>query len=188
PKITIYERKELITGEPITHEMNVGGRDAAQLMRPEYVARLSGALTDTTELPEFTPVEAQMGSFAHLQGFNIDTTNAVPGGFVDLVLYWQADGSSGINYQTFTHLHDGETMQGQLDGRPQCGNAPTAQWQTGQYIVDPYRIPLSPEAAPGEVPLTVGMYDLYTLERVPVTQNGAADNKITVTTVTIRDQ
>ncbi|MEM9776973.1 MAG: glycosyltransferase family 39 protein, partial [Chloroflexota bacterium] len=122
PKITVYERSEAVSGEPIVQEMTIGGRDAQRIMRPEYVARLSGALTTDTELPEFEPVSAQMGNFAQLKGYEINTTNAVPGGFIDLVLYWQADGSSEINYQTFTHLHDGETMQGQLDGRPQCGN------------------------------------------------------------------
>lgn len=185
PKMAIYQRSELVSGDPVTFEMTSITQDAQKLMRPDYVARLSGALTTDTELPKFEPLSAQMGDFAQLKGYEIDTTNAVPGGFIDLTLYWEATGASPFNFQTFTHLHNGEAMQGQLDGRPQCGNAPTAQWQAGQFIIDPYRIPLSADATPGEVPLTVGMYDLYTLERVPVMQNGAADNKITITTVNI---
>ena len=37
----------------------------------------------------------------------------------------------------------------------------------GQYIIDPYRIPISAEAATGPVPLTVGMYDLASGQRLP---------------------
>jgi hypothetical protein len=78
-------------------------------------------------------------------------------------------------------------MWGQLDGQPVCGTLPTSEWEPGQYVVDPYRIAISDEAPPGAVPLTVGMYDLATMQRLPVTaSDGApAGDYITISEVEI---
>ena len=73
-----------------------------------------------------------------------------------------------IDYQVFTHLYDGEMIRGQLDGQPVCDNQPTSRWQPGQIIADPYRIPIRGDAPTGSVPLTVGMYDLATMQRLPI--------------------
>ena len=188
PKITIYGRAEVHAGtdRPLESAAETAFSEAQRLMVPAYVARLSGVQVDADGLPAYEPLDVEIGGFGQLIGYQVDMAQATPGGYIDLILFWEAVGPSPINYQTFTHLHDGELMRGQLDGRPQCGNAPTALWQAGQYIIDPYRIPINGDSPTGEVPLTVGMYDLATLERVPVVQDGVADNKITVTTVEIR--
>jgi len=77
-------------------------------------------------------------------------------------------------------------MCGQLDGQPICGNRPTSEWQPGQIIVDPYRIPIKSDATLGPVPLTMGMYDWATMKRLPVmTPDGSdAGDTIYLTDVT----
>ncbi len=52
---------------------------------------------------------------------------------------------------------------------PVRDNLPTTCWQPGEFITDPYEIHLAPDAPPGEYTLEVGMYDLPTGERLPVT-------------------
>jgi hypothetical protein len=138
---------------------------------------------------DFTPKTAYIGDFAQLAGFQVNTAHAVPGGYVELTLLWQALKPAPINYQVFTHLHDGTTMRGQLDGQPACGNAPTSRWQAGQQIVDPYRIPINADAGTGVVPLTVGMYDLATLQRLPVfAADGSQDgDTVFLTEINIRE-
>jgi hypothetical protein len=73
-----------------------------------------------------------------------------------------------VDYHVFNHLHDGQTMYGQLDGQPMSGTHPTSRWEPGELVVDTYRIPISENAPPGTVPLRVGMYDFWTMERLEV--------------------
>lgn len=135
---------------------------------PERVARTAPLGIEPTQLAEYILREAVVGDFAHLLGYKIDAEHAIPDGYVELTLLWQALGPAPIDYQTFTHLYDGEMMRGQLDGQPMCGNQPTSQWRPGQFITDPYRIPIRGDAPPGSVPLTIGMYNLATMQRLPV--------------------
>ena len=186
PKITIHQRH--FSGQART----LAAEDYEQLYdlgtTPEAVAEANPAMVG--DIPTgYIPLDAQIGDFAQLSGYQIDTTHARPGGFVELLLLWQALGPAAIDYQVFTHLHDGQEMRGQLDGQPICDSAPTSRWQAGSFIVDPYRIPIHPEAASGSVPLTVGMYDLATLQRLPVTLAGEAlvSDAIVLTDVQIRE-
>ena len=164
PKITVYQRH--YAGEPQTYAAedydwlyDLGSTPAKMSVQTPAI---------TGDAPTgFTPINGQIGDFAHLIGYQIDTTYAQPGGYVDLTLLWETLGSAPIDYQLFTHLHDGENMRGQLDGQPMCSSAPTSKWLSDQYVIDPYRIPIQPEAALGSVPLTVGMYNLATLQRLP---------------------
>jgi hypothetical protein len=99
-----------------------------------------------------------------------------PGDALHLSLYWQADSPSDIPYTVFTHLFgpDGQ-LYGQWDNPPVRGSYPTNQWSPGESVVDPYEIPVSPDAPPGEYHLLVGLYDPVTGARLPVLDdNGQA--------------
>lgn len=144
---------------------------------------------NATRPPEdYVTYEAIIGGFAQLLGYQIDTTYAIPGGYVELTLLWQAQEPAPIDYQVFTHLYDGKTMQGQLDGEPVCDNRPTSQWKAGETIIDPYRIPIKPNAQPGSVPLTIGMYNLATMQRLSVSylDGTPAGDNIHLTDVVIK--
>jgi hypothetical protein len=60
-----------------------------------------------------------------------------------------------------------------MDHPPKNGAAPTSTWQTGELLVDPYAIPIRPDAPAGPARLMVGMYDPATGDRLPAT--GPAD-------------
>jgi hypothetical protein len=166
PKLTVYRHDG--DGPVLTYQVEEYERLFDLGTTPERVAQPASPEMGAVDAEQYTPREAVIGGFAHLLGYKIDTEYAIPGGYVELTLMWQALGPAPIDYQVFTHLYDGETMRGQLDGTPVCGNLPTSRWEPDQVFADPYRIPIRDDALPGPVPLTVGMYNLATMERASV--------------------
>jgi hypothetical protein len=113
-------------------------------------------------------LEARVGQRAHLVGYDLDLSQATPGGRLPLTLYWQASGPMAQPFKVFTHLEDaqGKTWA-QHDAQPGEGCCPTDTWTDGEVIVDRHTIPLSADLPPGAYQLVVGMYDEATLNRVP---------------------
>jgi hypothetical protein len=88
-------------------------------------------------------------------------------------LVWQAGRPTGGNWKVFMHLVDAQgTVLGQGDGYPLSGLALTPTWQAGEVIVDPHRIELPRDLAPGEYLLRVGFYNESTNERLPTAAGG----------------
>ncbi len=187
PKITVYERGA--TGEPVVYRAEEYGRPFDLGSTPDRVAWLAFDRMEALKPEEYVPYEATLGNVARLLGYTIDTRHAVPGGYVELTLIWQALEPSAVDYHTFTHLYDGEAMRGQLDGQPVCDGFPTSRWQPGQIVVDPYRIPIWGDASPGQVSLLVGLYDFATMERLPVfaPDGSPAGDSVHLTDVEIRE-
>lgn len=185
PKLVIHKRNATDPAATYCVEDYAGQFD--QGTTPDKVAWPAPTVEELAT-QEFITQEFVIGDFARLIGYRIDTDHALPGGYVDLTLLWEALASPPVNYHVFTHLHDGAMMRGQLDGSPVCGKRPTTSWQPGQIIVDPYRMPVRKDAPVGRVPLTVGMYDLATMERLAVsTSDGLfTDDKIYLTDVVIK--
>jgi hypothetical protein len=186
PKITAYKRDAV--GEPAVYPVEAYDRLFNLGSMPERVAWPAPGGMGAAELGDYVLREAAFGNVACLLGYRVDTRHAIPGGYVELTLLWQALESTPVDYHVFTHLHDGETMRGQLDGQPVCGSFPTSRWQPSQFIVDPYRIPIWGDAPPGAVPLIVGMYDFATMQRLPVSapDGTPAGDSVYLTDVEIR--
>ncbi len=114
-------------------------------------------------------MEARLGEGIALVGYDVEPLEVMPGETIHLTLYWQALEQPDRPYTVFTHLFDpwGE-LQGQQDNVPLQGSLPTTCWQPGEFVTDPYDIPVAPDAPPGEYTVEVGMYYLPTEERLPV--------------------
>jgi hypothetical protein len=138
---------------------------------------------DATGMPRFKPhqpemtapeveyrLDARLGEEVALVGYDLEPLEATPGETIHLTLYWQALKQPYRPYTVFVHLLD-ETGQlsGQQDNMPVRNSLPTTCWQPGEFVIDPYDIPLGPDASPDEYTLEVGMYYLPTGERLPVT-------------------
>ena len=124
-----------------------------------------------------------LGNLVRLIDYEIDETNAHPGGQVVVTLYWQALQTIDRNKQVFVHLNNGNLLA-QHDGAPDCGISPTTQWETGQIIRDTHIVPLPHDTPTVKIPLLVGMYDLLTGERLEISDN--PDNVIHLTDVEIQ--
>ncbi len=114
-------------------------------------------------------LEARLGRSIELVGYDLEPEEPVPGGTLHLTLYWRAVARPASPYTVFTHLlGEGETLVGQQDNMPVQDTLPTTCWQPGEFVADPYDIPVAADAEPGVYVLEVGMYDLLTGERLPV--------------------
>ena len=139
----------------------------------------AGAEVNVAEIPH--QVDYQFGSQIHLIGYKLSESTVAPGEAIGLTLYWQTDAVISERYKVFTHLlgevYNADTdnfLWGQQDNEPVNGQSPTTRWQPGAIIVDPYHIPVDPDAPPGRYRLEVGLYGLIDGQRLPVT-GGSAD-------------
>lgn len=88
-------------------------------------------------------------------------------------LTWRADArafASDYTVSVQAAAADG-AWRAQHDGTPALGAIPTLKWLPGMVIRDRHRLPLPPEAAGHDGPftVTVGVYDAFSLEPLPVT-------------------
>lgn len=118
---------------------------------------------------ELQPQSATFGDALELLGYNLKTSEAAPGGQITLTLYWHTRQRVTTDYTVFAHLVDetGE-IRGQRDSRPVSGAYPTTIWSPEKVIVDRHIVPVEGDAPPGQYRLAVGLYDLATLQRLPV--------------------
>ncbi len=128
----------------------------------------------TPSLPDsIVPLDITLGGGqVRLLGYELDTDHAVPNGWITAVLYWKSIAPFDENYQIFMHLNDG-VLQAQHDGAPECNLMPTTHWEPNAIIADPHIVPLPADMPVGSIPLTVGMYNLLTQERLAVDSTDA---------------
>lgn len=111
---------------------------------------------------------ATFGQSARLIGYGLEG-DWRPGAALRLTLYWQALGPSERPLTVFTHLLDAlERVRGQRDAQPLDGARPTTGWVAGEYLIDPYRLTIAPDARPGEYLVEIGLYDPSSGAREPV--------------------
>ncbi len=115
------------------------------------------------------PLEIGLGETVRLLGYDLEPSEARPGGSLHLTLYWQGLGRTDTSYTVFLHLLDEEgNIRGQRDSVPGQGTLPTSGWVKGEIIIDRYEIPIAADASPGQHTIALGMYDANTGERLPV--------------------
>jgi hypothetical protein len=118
--------------------------------------------------PEYK-VDYQVGDHIKLRGFRRSPDPLSPGDMLTVVLIWESDGEVEENYTVFCHvLSAGQELVAQHDGRPVSEIRPTPSWRAGEVIQDSHQVFLSDDLAPGEYELSVGMYELRTMERAPI--------------------
>ena len=114
---------------------------------PERSAVLSAPPMSFTTSAEFADQIA-------LRGYDVGQSDEV----IELTLYWQALTQPPHAYTVFAHVIDTNGRQvGQQDNMPVRDQVPTSCWVTGEYVSDPYVIPLAADAR-GPFQVLVGMY------------------------------
>ena len=97
---------------------------------------------------------------------------------VQINLVWQALAQPPHAYTVFAHVVDANGQQvGQQDNMPVHDQLPTSCWTTGEFVSDPYTVPLAEGAQP---PFTVevGLYRGDTGARLP--RSDAQGNSVTL--------
>lgn len=88
-----------------------------------------------------------------------------------LTLHWQALRAMGTNYMVFVHVQQAEFPTSIGDGPPAYGYYTTNVWRAGDWVVDERTVELPRVFDPARDQVLVGMYDLETLQRLPVTDS-----------------
>ena len=109
-------------------------------------------------------------------GYDLD----VGGNSLEATLYWRAGAATPPGQQIFVHVLDsaGELLA-QSDGAPYGGLYPPDAWLPDEIVRDSRTLVIPPGAVPATI--AVGLYDLDTLARLPVTggsANGAGDGVV----------
>jgi 4-amino-4-deoxy-L-arabinose transferase-like glycosyltransferase len=116
------------------------------------------------------PVHAGLGDQqAELVGYVLSPATVRPGETLRLTLFWQARQWIAQDYTVFVHLLDSQGQRwAQHDGPPQDGALPTSIWNPDELLRDEHILTVDPQAPAGDYRLAVGLYDLATLQRLPV--------------------
>ncbi|MGQ9458678.1 MAG: hypothetical protein ACUVS5_10410, partial [Anaerolineae bacterium] len=124
------------------------------------------------------PATALFGGAIRLVGYDLDASEAHPGGTVRLSLHWQAVRTPSEGWAAFVHLVDATGhILAQDDGIPGGGTLPTTSWLPGEFVSERHVLSLPEEAAPGTYRLLVGWYRPETGTRVPVEGAGTVEGQ-----------
>lgn len=123
-------------------------------------------VAERPQMPTTAPtheITVPFGETIRLVGYDLDVSEAGPGGVLNVTLYWGAEGAAARPYTVFTHLinQNGELVA-QKDNWPANGQWPPTCWQAGEIVVDPYTLSLPTQLQPGPYTLLVGLYDADT--------------------------
>ncbi len=121
------------------------------------------------------------GGFARLLGYDVGGLDFWPGRKLTMHLFWQVIEQPKNDYMIYIHLRDKDgnvvqTWDGPVSWTHDGNSYSTLVWEPGEYIVDERVLNFDRnDAAIGtDYSMVVGMYDLATETRVPMTINGQA--------------
>jgi mannosyltransferase len=156
--------------------------------------RIIGPSAPTVEIAPRHPLRVNLGDTILLRGY--DVSLARPGGSdqgqvapttletgseVQLRLYWQARLAMEKSYTVFAQLvgptnnpATGNPVWAQRDTYPVDGRHPTSVWVPGEVVIDEHILTVPADAPPGEYKILIGLYDLATGRRLPMSHDGVA--------------
>ncbi len=92
-----------------------------------------------------------------------------------ITVYWRALNTITADYQVSLILEDaGGREVGRWDGRPAGYDYPTTRWRPGQALFGRYKLPLPPDALPGDYYVTLAVY--YAADPAGLDIRDVADN------------
>jgi hypothetical protein len=103
-----------------------------------------------------------------------------------MTLHWQAISSMNVRYRAFVHVET-DRMWGQHDDNPVC-RLRTDEWRPPQAGMGQFRVTLDPTIPPGSYPVTVGVYNPDTGERLEAVneQGQALGSALELTRITVQ--
>jgi hypothetical protein len=131
---------------------------------------------------------ARFGEHIHLEGYALAPASLAPGDILQVTLFWQTDKALEERYKVFVHLYANADQPpvAQQDGEPGGGLQLTTDWIPGTWVADNHGVQLPPGLPPGEYQVMIGLYKLFTGDRLPViiAEAGAGD-RLPLATITV---
>lgn len=127
------------------------------------------------------PLAAEFAGGMALDRVTLYDDPAHPGATLRVETLWRTASVPSVDYTVFMHLltPDGRVVAGQ-DGPPVNGYRPTSGWQPGETVTDRRALAVPADAAAEAYALEIGLYDGATGERLPVTVDGAVQDRVLV--------
>ena len=117
-------------------------------------------------------------------------TGRRPGSIVSLSLYWSALKRLSANYAVSVRLVDeqGNVVNSVDYANPVLGMYPTSRWQPGEVVGDFYELAVPTSAQPGDYHVEIVVYtqEGNTFRNLPVSQDGAAVEKLVLPVFTVQ--
>jgi hypothetical protein len=136
-----------------------------------YPARLQLFMSPTAPAPNDASLQwvASFGNVIELLGAQYPTATLRADDVVTTALYWRASRTPDRDYTVTLQLWDdaGHVVR-QVDQYPVAGFRPTSGWLTGEVVRDNYALTLPADLPPGFFRLALGIYDLRTMQRLPL--------------------
>jgi hypothetical protein len=121
-------------------------------------------------------VEATWKDWIRLLGYDLDRDAYQAGDAIQLTLTYRDLKQMEQRYTVFVHLlgpenpSTGSPLWAQDDSEPCRGFYPTSSWHPSEILIDRLELAIPPDALPGEYELAMGFYDVWTGERLPITE------------------
>jgi len=120
-----------------------------------------------TDIPY--PLNLYLGWQVALLGYDLRPDSVVPGGTIEVIVWWQALQEMNRDYSTFIHVVGPEDdILVQEDRLLEHNQLSTSQWRPGELVKDEHALRIPADAEPGQYTVIVGVYYWETGERLPV--------------------
>ncbi len=164
--------------EPGHYRLGLGwGEDAGQEIRCHWLGRpVSTCPVGSVTVTAADAGLANFGGRILLLDASMDADGVLAGGQLRVDLRWRALREMAENYTVFVQVMgpDGR-LYGQVDSWPVQGAHPTADWQSGAEIPDPYSLYVDHGGPAGEYRVIVGWYLLGDMSRLPLLGSTGAE-------------
>jgi len=128
-------------------------------------------IEDGTNTRPTQPLTAAWADGIHLDGYTVERAS----GRIAVALWWRADAPIDRDYTVFCQAIIDGRLVGQADSQPALGLAPTSQWHRYGGVVDRHIVSVDNEDV-ARAELYVGLYDLATMERLPLASVGGIES------------
>ncbi len=156
---------DVVMSDEDGRQQNATSATARQLDVPVSLQTVKIAPGEVFRVDPQIIVGANFGDQMTLLGYDLDIDDPEPA----ITLYWQARESMVADYTTFVHIIDGAAESiAQNDSQPTGGVYPTSIWDKGEIVADRKEFVLPQDAQRTELRLAAGVYQLETMERLPV--------------------
>jgi 4-amino-4-deoxy-L-arabinose transferase-like glycosyltransferase len=146
-----------------------------------YVPPLPTLFVKPEDLPIAHPLRASLGDKVTFLGYNKEMVEASADAHFSITLFWRCEAAMDRDYTIFVHLVDpGGKRVAQADHQVFSGLYPTSAWRPGEVIQDRFWLRIPSDLPAGEYLLRIGMYDLNTLQRLPIEGEAGSEDALTL--------
>jgi 4-amino-4-deoxy-L-arabinose transferase-like glycosyltransferase len=131
------------------------------------------------------PLHITFGGKLLLRGYDVNTTRLAAGDTLAVTLHWQALAPMETRYRAFIHVETGR-IWGQHDDDPIC-RLRSDEWRPPESGLGQFRVRLDPATPAGVYPVTVGIYDPASGDRLDAAnqEDQSLGTSFTLTTITV---